>query len=139
MKTLFETIQKLNDIIDGKQENCRKELIALCKKECEVMQTDIIVLHTYFLNNKDYDETKQVLYWNDEENEFRTKNIDGWGNYINNSRRDNVRIKTKNLHFYMQNIQKALEEYIKMKQEELKAIEFFEKLVKNMKKTEEAV
>jgi hypothetical protein len=139
MKNLIEQIEKMNATIAGKQENCRKELITLCEKICEVTKKERLNLHTYYKDNSAYDETKIQLYWYKEEKEFRTKEIDGWENYIFDSRKDNVHIKTKHLKIYLENIQKELEKYVKNREKEIETIEYFEQFVENMKKTEEAI
>lgn len=137
MKTLLEKIEKMNAVIEGKQENCRKELIALCRKVCTITGAKLIELHRYYANNIEGDETTEIFYWCNGEEEFRTKHIDGWGYEIERTEKE-ARVRTQYLKVYLDNIQKYLAKSASKKEAEIQTIEFFEKFTENMKKTEEA-
>lgn len=137
MKTLIEKIEKMNEVIAGKQENCRKELIALCEKVCEVTNIHRLLLREWYEDS--YSGITTRFYWDNEYKDFISLEYDGYENKIKDTYKDGLHIITKHLKKYLDTIQKFLEKTAKEKEEELGTIAFFETFVENMKKTEESI
>ena len=105
MKTLIEKIEKMNEVIAGKQENCRSELITICEKVCEITNIRRLLLREWRKDDYSCDTTR--FYWDNEYKDFISLEYDGYGNKIKDTYKDELHIRTKHLKTYLTYILKV--------------------------------